>query len=867
MLIQENLGASASDEATKPVVKGKFLFVGTKKFWVLGVTYGPFRPDAEGCEYHTPERVDRDFAQMAAHGINTVRTYTVPPLWLLDCAQQHGLRVMVGLPWEQHVTFLDSRARVQSIEKRIQAGIRSCRGHPAVFAYAIGNEIPANIVRWYGRQRIERFIKRLYTVAKKEDCSAIVTYVNYPTTEYLRLPFLDFICFNVYLESQDRLSAYLARIQNLAGDKPLVMAEIGLDSRRNDEEVQARVLDWQIHTVFESGSAGLFVFAWTDEWHRGGFDIEDWDFGLTTRDRSGKPALVTVQQAYTETPFPPDIHWPRVSVAVCSYNGARTIRDCLEGLKRLEYPDYEVIVVSDGSTDATADIVREYNVRLICTENRGLSSARNTAMEAATGEIIAYIDDDAYPDPHWLMYLAKTFLDTSHAGVGGPNLAPPGDGPIADCVACAPGGPVHVLLSDREAEHIPGCNMAFRTSVLKAVGGFDTTFRIAGDDVDLCWRLLKMGWTIGFSPVAVVWHHRRNSVKAYWKQQFNYGKAEALLEMKWPQKYNALGHVSWQGRLYGPGLHRALLFQRWRVYHGVWGSGLFQSLYETHPEGLASLPLMPEWYLIIGTLIVLSAFSLIWSPLWVVLPFLAAAVGAVVVQAFGSASHASFPSEPRTFAEKNAKYLLTAGLYMLQPMARLLGRLRLGLTPWHHRGRPGFRFPKPQTQSIWSEEWHSQESRLEMIESALYEHGAVVRRGGEFDRWDMEVEGGLFGKMRTCMTVEEHGAGKQLIRVRSWPRVRRAPLVLTMFFAILEIMAVVNNAWWMSLMFGLVIGSILLLAFTNCGVAAAVWLTAVEESASDGKMLSGTTVVPSEAPDSAMHGKQSSQAKQPSIRS
>src|SRR5713226_9789704 len=106
----------------RPCVKGKFLFVGDEKLYVRGVTYGPFRPNAEGNEYPGPEVVDKDFEQIAANGMNAVRTYTVPPRWLLDAAQRHGLRVMVGLPWEQHVTFLDDRKRARSIEARIRAG-------------------------------------------------------------------------------------------------------------------------------------------------------------------------------------------------------------------------------------------------------------------------------------------------------------------------------------------------------------------------------------------------------------------------------------------------------------------------------------------------------------------------------------------------------------------------------------------------------------------------------------------------------------------------------------------------------------------------------------------------------------------------
>src|SRR5207253_2430962 len=183
-----------------------------------------------------------------------------------------------------------------------------------------------------------------------------------------------------------------------------------------------------------------------------------WDFGLMTRDRRPKAAALAAREAFRDTPFPVDTCWPRVSVIVCSFNGARTISECLEGVVALHYPTYEVIVVDDGSTDETPLIAASFNVRLIRTANRGLSSARNTGLAAASGEIVAYLDDDARPDPEWLTYLAATFLGSQHVAVGGPNLPPAGDGLMAECVAAAPGGPSHVLLTDREAEHLPGCN-------------------------------------------------------------------------------------------------------------------------------------------------------------------------------------------------------------------------------------------------------------------------------------------------------------------------------------------------------------------------------------------------------------------------
>src|SRR5213595_2238521 len=272
--------------APRPRVGGKFLFVGTEKLYVRGVTYGAFTPDARGNEYHDLAVIERDFAQMAANGINTVRIpHTLPPRALLDIAARHGLRVMVGLSAEQYVGYLiDRPPGAPDIEALIRNRVRACAGHPALLCYALGNEIPALMARWLGRRKVERYLERLYRIVKEEDPEGLVTYVNYPTTEYLRLPFLDFVCFNVYLESQERLKAYLARLQNIAGDRPLVMSEVGLDSIRNGEREQAHVLDWQVRTAFASGCAGAFIFAWTDEWYRHGNDVEDWAFGLNRED-------------------------------------------------------------------------------------------------------------------------------------------------------------------------------------------------------------------------------------------------------------------------------------------------------------------------------------------------------------------------------------------------------------------------------------------------------------------------------------------------------------------------------------------------------------------------------------------------------
>jgi GT2 family glycosyltransferase len=816
--------AVAGVATKRPSVRGKSLYLGDEKLTIKGVTYGPFGSDP-GAGFD-PETAARDFEQMRGAGINSVRLYTPPEPWLLDLAHSHGLYVMVGVPWEQHVAFLDS-GRARAIEQTVRDTVRACAGHPAVLCYAVGNEIPSSIVRWHGRRRIERFLVRLCEIAKQEDPDGLVTYVNYPSTEYLRLPSADLLAFNVYLERRELLERYLARLQNLADDRPLLLAEVGLDSRSNGEEGQASALRWQIETCFEVGCAGLFVFAWTDQWHRGGQAILGWNFGLTTREREPKQSLGAVSDAFAPSPRIPASLLPRMSVVICTYNGSATLRDCIEGVLALDYPDYEVIVVSDGSTDDAARIAAACEgVRVIETPNRGLSSARNTGMNAATGEILAYIDDDAIPDPDWLKHLARTFASGPYAAVGGPNVLPPGSNAIAQCVANAPGGPTHVLLSDGDAEHIPGCNMAIRKEALERIGGFDPQFRAAGDDVDVCWRLLDSGERIAFSPGAAVLHHRRGSVLDYLRQQRGYGKAEALLERKHPEKFSAAGQVDWAGRLYGNGAAQHRGGWRWRVYYGGWGTAFYQSMYGPRRGLLESLPLMPEWYLAILVLGLLSAAGAFWEPLLLALPLLAIAVIALLVDAVFGATRARFPARRGRWRLR----VLTALLYLVQPPARLHGRIAYGLTPWRRRGPRAFGLALPRTHSFWSERWQGTEDRVRAVAQALRADGSVTRSGGDWDRWDLQVRGGILGAAKLRIAVEEHGAGCQLVRVRSWPTPSGAAVVLGTLAATISVLALLSHAGAVTAALGGVAAALMLRLMYECGAATATIKHALEHS-------------------------------------
>jgi len=244
---------------------------------------------------------------------------------------------------------------------------------------------------------------------------------------------------------------------------------------------------------------------------------------------------------------------------------------------RARLPRLDVLVINDGSTDSTSAIVKEHEkARLLSIAHSGLATARNEGLKNTSGDIVAFLDSDAYPSPEWPYYLALGFDDEDVVGVGGPNECPADASLRAQQVAASPGGPIHVLLSDDRAEHVPGCNMAFTRSALEELGGFDPIYTVAGDDVDFCWRVLDRGWEIGFQPAALVWHHPRRTAGAYLRQQWGYGRSEALVQARHPDRFSMVGAARWRGRIYAAAPIRAW---RERIYRGLYGAAPYQSVY------------------------------------------------------------------------------------------------------------------------------------------------------------------------------------------------------------------------------------------------------------------------------------------------
>ena len=403
----------------------KFLRLGAEKWLLKGVSYGPF----DGTDsLPAPDRVLADLRQIAALGFNTVRLHVPPPEWFLKACAAQNLRVLIGLRWPAHTDFLRDRSSARRVLRDARGVIREMRGRAGVLGFIVANEIPAELVRWMGHHRVRRFLERLIAVCRRADPAALYAYATYPTTEYLSPRNADFFACNIYLEDRSDYERYLRRLEHIAGNKPLVISEFGLDARRHGESAQAETLDWVWEAGLRAGIAGEVVFAWTDEWFTGGRDVsEAWGFGLVTRARARTTSLRHASGLAPHLQRPGQAvrlrHQPRFSIIVCTHNGSRTLRYRPRLAPAADLSGLRILVVDDGSTDSVPQAAAEFrDVRYLRIDHRGLSAARNHGAREATGEILAFLDDDAAADEDWLTYLALAFEGDRVGAAGGPNI-------------------------------------------------------------------------------------------------------------------------------------------------------------------------------------------------------------------------------------------------------------------------------------------------------------------------------------------------------------------------------------------------------------------------------------------------------------
>ncbi len=239
-------------------------------------------------------------------------------------------------------------------------------------------------------------------------------------------------------------------------------------------------------------------------------------------------------------------HEPLVSIVIACPNRSWMLDECLEAIAQQSYGMWECIVLPDGGEKCPDD----QRIRFIPTGKVRPAEKRNIGIRAARGEIVAFIDDDAYPEAHWLEYAIKYFGEREIGAVGGPGVTPPGDGFLARI-----GGRVYDnwLVSGnyryryraggvrKDVEDYPSCNLFVRKSVLDAIGGYRTDFW-PGEDTLLCKDILDNWKRIVYDPWVVVFHHRRPLFMPHLRQLGRYAFHRGYFCKRFPSNSRRLSY-------------------------------------------------------------------------------------------------------------------------------------------------------------------------------------------------------------------------------------------------------------------------------------------------------------------------------------
>ncbi|HLN44827.1 MAG: glycosyltransferase [Chloroflexota bacterium] len=222
---------------------------------------------------------------------------------------------------------------------------------------------------------------------------------------------------------------------------------------------------------------------------------------------------------------------PNVSVVVTSRNNEETIGECIESIVQLNYPkkNLEILLIDANSTDKTAQIAAEYGAKVISMPGNA-PAAYNFAMKIAKYDILAFIDSDAKVEREWLRKLVPFLNDPKTAGVSGSIETWNAKNPWARSIGYDIKSRYARLGS--YAGRVATMNLLFKRKVLEEIGGFDEDFP-SQYDTELGYRISSKGYRIAFERNAICYHFNRPTLRAYWKQQLQYGRNTLRLYFKY----------------------------------------------------------------------------------------------------------------------------------------------------------------------------------------------------------------------------------------------------------------------------------------------------------------------------------------------
>ncbi len=230
---------------------------------------------------------------------------------------------------------------------------------------------------------------------------------------------------------------------------------------------------------------------------------------------------------------------PIVSVIVPAYNAEKTIGQCLKALTGQSYPTnlYEVIVVDDGSTDGTCNIVKDYAVRYVRYENSGPATARNKGVQETRGKIVLFTDSDCVPDANWVDEMIKPFGDPKVMAVKGAYRTKQ-QSIIARFSQIEFEERFELLKKVESIDMVDTYSAGYRKEIFLQMGGFDTSFPVANnEDTELSYRMSNLGFKMVFNPNAIVYHlNHPSSIRRYARLKFWRGYWRVIVYKRFPNK-------------------------------------------------------------------------------------------------------------------------------------------------------------------------------------------------------------------------------------------------------------------------------------------------------------------------------------------
>ncbi|HXQ20165.1 MAG TPA: glycosyltransferase family A protein [Candidatus Acidoferrales bacterium] len=258
----------------------------------------------------------------------------------------------------------------------------------------------------------------------------------------------------------------------------------------------------------------------------------------------------------------------RFSIVVVTYNRRELLRRCLSAATAQNYPDYEVIVVDDGSTDGSDAMIREQFPHVRCLAhraNQGEPASRNLGVEAATGDVIAFTDDDCVPPADWLRRHAAHYGDPHIGAAGGPQVyhAPSFYDRFDTMQYAVRYQRLETVARVQRFEHLLTGNLSVRREVIERVGGFDERF-VTSCDADLIRRISRAGYQFVRDPDLMVDHWKTYGLGSYVRMRFHRGCGAVLTDLK-------DGTLS--PRRFVPLFNVARTWRNWRDYQHRFGGG------------------------------------------------------------------------------------------------------------------------------------------------------------------------------------------------------------------------------------------------------------------------------------------------------